>query len=221
MNYPFWDIPIGYGLLMAAISILHVFISHFAIGGGLYLVITETIARKRNDTATLQYLEGLSKFFVLTTLVLGALTGVGIWFVIGLLSPAATDLLIHNFVWAWAIEWTFFVIEIAAALFYYYGWKRMSAADHVKIGWIYFVAAWLSPKRQFLGRILKPHLPLIHVLQDRSVYPAGRCLRLHGSHPSPGRSTPFAPSALQQYLGAGRTGGHGTDLLLVLESHPG
>lgn len=144
MNYPFWDQPIGYGILMAAIAVFHVFISHFAIGGGLYLVISEKRARAKNDQPQLAYLEGLSKFFALTTLVAGALTGVGIWFVIGLLSPQATDLLIHNFVWGWAIEWTFFVVEIAAALIYYYGWRRMSPANHLKIGWIYFGAAWLS-----------------------------------------------------------------------------
>ncbi|MBD3404248.1 hypothetical protein GF420_15265 [candidate division GN15 bacterium] len=144
MNYPFWDQPIGYGVLMAAISVLHVFLAHFAIGGGLYLVIAEISARKKNDRAMLDYLRSLSKFFVLATLVLGALTGVGIWFVIGLLSPAATDLLIHTFVWGWATEWTFFAIEIAAAIIYYYGFKTMSASNHIKIGWVYFVSAWLS-----------------------------------------------------------------------------
>ncbi|MCB2231804.1 c-type cytochrome [bacterium] len=144
MDYPFWDQPIGYGLLMAMISILHVFISHFAIGGGLYLVVAETSARKRDDQPMLDYLHGLSRFFVLVTLVLGALTGVGIWFVIGLLSPAGTDLLIHNFVWGWATEWTFFVVEIAAAIIYYYGFRTMTASNHIKVGWIYFVAAWLS-----------------------------------------------------------------------------
>lgn len=144
MDYPFWDIGIGYGFMMALLSILHVFVSHFAIGGGLYLVVSETAARKANDVRRLEYLRGLTKFFVLVTLVLGALTGVGIWFIIGLLNPAATEVLIHNFVWGWATEWTFFVVEICAAIIYYYGWKTMSARTHLAVGWIYFGAAWLS-----------------------------------------------------------------------------
>ena len=41
MIYPFWDVQTGYGVLMAIIAVVHVFISHFAIGGGLYLVVTE------------------------------------------------------------------------------------------------------------------------------------------------------------------------------------
>jgi len=144
MNYPFWDVDIGYGILMATIAVIHVFVSHFAIGGGLYLVVAERAARKVNDTLKLEFLEKLSKFFVLVSVVFGALTGVGIWFIIGLLNPAATEALIHNYVWGWATEWTFFVIEIAAAILYFYGWKRMSGRDHMIIGWIYFAAAWGS-----------------------------------------------------------------------------
>jgi mono/diheme cytochrome c family protein len=144
MKYPFWDLPIGYGMLMAGIGILHVFVSHFAIGGGLYLVLNERSARRAGDSVRLAFLEKLSKFFALTTLVTGALTGVGIWFVIGLLNPAATEVLIHNFVWAWALEWTLFFVEILAAILYYYGWNRMPASDHMTIGWIYFISAWLS-----------------------------------------------------------------------------
>lgn len=144
MNYPFWDVHIGYGIMMAIIAVLHVFISHFAIGGGLYLVVAETIARKKQDGVMLQFLEKLSKFFVMATVVLGALTGVGIWFIIGLLNPAATEVLIHNYVWGWASEWTFFIMEITAAILYFYGWKRMSPKNHLIIGWIYFIAAWMS-----------------------------------------------------------------------------
>ena len=144
MKYPFWDVAIGYGLLMGTIAVLHVFISHFAIGGGLYLVVSEHLARRAGNEARLEYLRRLSKFFVLVTLVAGALTGVGIWFIIGLLNPAATEALIRTFVWGWATEWTFFIVEIAAAILYYYGWERMPARSHLVIGWIYFAAAWLS-----------------------------------------------------------------------------
>ena len=144
MIYPFWDVPIGYGVLMAVIAVVHVFISHFAIGGGLYLVVSEQMARRRNDLPMLAFLQKLAKFFVLATLVAGVLTGVGIWFIIGLLNPLATEALIHNYVWGWATEWTFFVGEIAAALIYYYGWNKMAAKAHITVGWIYFVFAWLS-----------------------------------------------------------------------------
>jgi mono/diheme cytochrome c family protein len=143
MSYPVWDVPSS-GLFIALIAVLHVFISHFAVGGGLFLVVTERKARRAGDDALLAYVRRHSRFFVLLTLVLGAITGVGIWFTIGLVHPQATSSLIQIWVWAWAIEWTFFVTEIAAAMVYYYGWDRLTPARHLAVGWIYFWSAWLS-----------------------------------------------------------------------------
>ena len=143
MNYPVWDVPAP-GLLVAAVAILHVFVSHFAVGGGLYLVLAEKKARREGDQALLAFVRGLSRGFVLLTLVFGALTGVGIWFTIGLVQPQATSALVTTFVWVWAIEWVFFAVEIAAALAYVYGWERLDPRRHVAVGWIYFAASWAS-----------------------------------------------------------------------------
>jgi len=144
MSYPVWEPFISNSILIAVVAILHVFVAHFAIGGGLYLVLAETLARKRNDAGHLAYIERHSRFFVLITLVFGGVTGVGIWVVIGLIHPVGTGWLINNFVWGWATEWVFFFVEIAAALIYYYGWRRLSASTHLAVGWIYFIAAWCS-----------------------------------------------------------------------------
>ncbi|MGD8376637.1 MAG: c-type cytochrome [Acidobacteriota bacterium] len=143
MNYPIWELPAA-GLLIALVAIVHVLVSHFAVGGGLFLVVTERKARREGDATLLAWLQRHTRFFVLLTLVFGALTGVGIWFTIALVNPSATSSLINTFVWGWAIEWTFFVIEIAAAMVYYYGWQRMSPRTHEQVGWIYFGAAWAS-----------------------------------------------------------------------------
>jgi mono/diheme cytochrome c family protein len=144
MNLPVWDLPFAHGLLIAIVAGLHVFVSHFAIGGGLYLVVMEMLARRRGDEPMLATLQGHSKFFMLLTLVFGAISGVGIWFTVSLINPASLSALIRAFVWGWAIEWTFFVAEIAAAMVYVYGWKRLSPGKHVAVGWIYFVNAWFS-----------------------------------------------------------------------------
>ncbi len=145
MNYPIWDVPmLGGGMLIGIIAIVHVFVSHFAIGGGLYLVLTEMKARRSNDAAMLEFAKKHSTFFILVVLVFGAVTGVGIWWTIALVNPTATSTLIHVFVWAWAIEWVFFLVELTAAIIYYYGWDRMDPATHLKVGWIYVVSAWMS-----------------------------------------------------------------------------
>jgi hypothetical protein len=145
MNFPVWDVPLlGGGLLIATIAILHVYVAHFAVGGGLFLVWTEARALRAGDEGLRRYVRAHSSFFVLLVLVFGAVSGVGIWWTIALVSPSATSTLIHSFVWAWAIEWVFFFVEIAAAFVYYYGWDRLDRRSHLAVGWIYFVAAWLS-----------------------------------------------------------------------------
>ena len=75
------------------------------------------------------------------TLVFGAISGVGIWFVVGLASPDGIFQLIRTFVWAWAAEWCFFLIELSAAIVYYKTWRRLSANDHMRVGWLYAIAS--------------------------------------------------------------------------------
>ena len=145
MNYPVWYLPqLGGGLLIAIIAILHVVISHLAVGGGLFLVLTERKAIKTNNSALLEYVKKHTWFFLLLTMVFGGMSGVGIWFIIALVHPAATSSLIHTFVFGWAIEWVFFIGEIVALLIYHYRFGKMDSKSHMILGWLYFIFAWLS-----------------------------------------------------------------------------
>jgi hypothetical protein len=145
MNYPVWALStFGGGFLVALIATVHVFIAHFAVGGGLFLVVTETKARREKDEGMLGYVKSHTKFFILVTMVLGGLTGIGIWLVISVLNPGATSFMIHTFVFAWATEWVCFVVEILSLLVYYYTFEKMNSRDHLRVGWIYFIFAWLS-----------------------------------------------------------------------------
>lgn len=145
MNYPVWFLPeTGGGFFIALISILHVFVSHFAVGGGLYLIYAEKKGLKEKSQPILDFTKKHARFFLLVTMVFGSISGVGIWFIIALVNPAATSLLIHNFVFGWAAEWVFFTVEIAAAFTYYYMFGRMDSTTHLKVGWLYFAAAWMS-----------------------------------------------------------------------------
>src|SRR6266702_1176912 len=142
MNYPFWDIPhLGSGWVIGLIAIFHVMISQFAVGGGLYLPLAERKAMRMADkevgAAWLSQLVNHSKFFLILTGVFGTVSGVGIWFSIGLTHPEATSTLIHNFVFGWAIEWVFFLIELSAAVVYYYTWDRVPEKLHLAVGWLY------------------------------------------------------------------------------------
>jgi cytochrome bd ubiquinol oxidase subunit I len=142
MNFPFWDVPyIGSSWVIGMIAIFHVMISQFAVGGGLYLVMAEEKARRGGQEDWLPVLQQFSKFFLILTGVFGVVSGVGIWFAIGLVHPEATSTLIHNFVFGWAIEWVFFLIELTAAAVYYYTWDRVPAKLHLQVGWLYAAAS--------------------------------------------------------------------------------
>lgn len=145
MNYPVWYLPsFGGGLLIAIIAIVHVFVSHFAVGGGFYLVMAERKGLRENNPGILEFTRKHAKVFMLVTMVFGGLTGVGIWFIIALIQPAAVSSLIHVFVYGWAAEWVWFLVEIVALLIYYYTFGKMDSRSHQQVGWIYFIAAWLS-----------------------------------------------------------------------------
>jgi cytochrome bd-type quinol oxidase subunit 1 len=145
MHYPFWYVPfLTSPMLIAIIAILHVLVSHYAVGGGFFLAVETQHAYRTRNEAYLQYLRQHAWFFVLITVVYGAITGVGIWWTIGLASPLATETLIHTFVFGWAMEYVVFVLEIASAYIFLYYWGRLDQRTHVAIGWIYAISAWIS-----------------------------------------------------------------------------
>lgn len=145
MEYPIWELTtFGGGFFIALVAVFHVFISHFAVGGGLFLPLFEKMAYNKQSDDLLDYVRKHTKFFLLVTMVFGGMTGVGIWFTISVIAPQATSTLIHTFVFGWATEWVCFLAEIAALLIYYYRWDHMKRRDHLIVGWLYFVFAWLS-----------------------------------------------------------------------------
>ncbi len=145
MQFPIWDVPIlGGGMVIAIIATVHVFVAHFAVGAGLFSAWAEWRALKTNDQLMLRFLKDFSQYLILGPFIFGAITGVGIWFSISIVSPDATSALIHQFVWGWATEWVFFFVEIIAGYIYYYTWAKLTPGRHNMIGWIYAIAAFMS-----------------------------------------------------------------------------
>jgi len=146
MNYPVWDVPfLGGGLVVAIIAIIHILISHLAIGGGAFLFVAEFWAKKQsNGNLIREWLHRYTKYFLIYTTIFGAITGVGIWFSIQLANPEATSLLIHQFVFVWATEWVMFLGELTVLYLYFYGWGKNSQNMQILLAGAYFVIAWFS-----------------------------------------------------------------------------
>jgi hypothetical protein len=102
--------------------VLHVLVSHYAVGGGFFLAMETGYAYRNRDRDYLAYLRRHARFFILVTVVYGAITGVGIWWTVGLASPLSTGVLIRTFVFGWAVEYVAFLVEIVAAFVFFYGW---------------------------------------------------------------------------------------------------
>lgn len=145
MHYPDWYVPfLTSPMIIALVAVLHVLVSHYAVGGGLFLAVETGHAYRTGNRDYLAYLKDHAWFFILVTVVYGAVTGVGIWWTIGLASPLATETLIHTFVFGWGMEYVFFLVEIVAAFIFFYYWGRLEPRVHELMGWIYAASAWLS-----------------------------------------------------------------------------
>jgi len=145
MNYPVWELlGLGGGTLIALISVTHVYVAHLAVGGGLFIWLTDLKGYKENNALIHEFVRKHTWFFLLLTMVFGGVSGVGIWFIIALTSPAATSTLIHYFVFGWAIEWVFFLGEIVALLLYHYKFTDLKRKSRLTLAFFYFLFAWLS-----------------------------------------------------------------------------
>ncbi len=145
VRYPWWYVPfVTAPMLIAAVAVVHVLIAHYAVGGGLFLAVETAYAYRRSDTAYLAYLRRHARFFMLLTVVFGAVTGIGIWWTMALASPLATELLIRIFVFVWATEWVAFAVELVSVFLFVYGFGRLPARLHVRLAVIYAAAAWVS-----------------------------------------------------------------------------
>ena len=143
--YPLFEIPVvGGPILIAAIATFHIIPSHVATGAFWITYFIERKALREDRPELLEFLKKLSLSILVFCFVAGSLTGVGIWFAATVLSPRAISGLIHTYVWGWAAEWVFFIIEIVAIYVYYYTFDKIKPHVHLRIGLVYAVAAWFS-----------------------------------------------------------------------------
>jgi cytochrome bd-type quinol oxidase subunit 1 len=136
--------PIMPGLVMAAVAILHVFLAQFAVGGGILLCYFQWLAMTGRNSHAHHFVVGYFKVIVLVSFVLGALTGVGIWFTAIQVSAATIGAMVDTFHWLWATEWTFFCLEIVAGYLFYRYHNRLSDRAGLTLLIVYSIAAWAS-----------------------------------------------------------------------------
>lgn len=143
--YPVWEVPfLTSGLILGLLAVFHILPSHLSTGAMWFNVFVETKAYRENRPELLDFLKKYALVILIFAYVFGSLSGVGIWFSATVASPRGISGLIHNYVWGWATEWVFFIIEVTGIFVYFYTFGKVDRSTHLKIGWIFAIGSWIT-----------------------------------------------------------------------------
>ena len=115
-----------------------------AIGGGMLLCYFEWLRRTGRSRNAGRFINGYFQALVLVSFVLGALTGVAMWFTSIQVSPRTIGVLVDEFHWIWATEWTFFCAQVVSGYTFLRYKDRLSGRGRMLLLVFYSVAAWFS-----------------------------------------------------------------------------
>ncbi|MHB8908042.1 MAG: hypothetical protein ACYDAA_04100 [Syntrophales bacterium] len=140
--YPLWIVPdLTSGMVVAIIATFHMLPSHLSTSAMWFNVYLETKANRENRPELLEFIKKYSLFLLIFSYVFGSLSGIGIWYAATVANPRGISGLIHNYVWGWATEWVFFIVEVTGIFTYYYTFGKVDKRTHLKIGWIFAIGA--------------------------------------------------------------------------------
>ncbi|WP_306350736.1 c-type cytochrome [Flavobacterium sp. '19STA2R22 D10 B1'] len=157
MDFPMFHLDwLNNRMLIAGIATLHVIINHgLAVGFIPFITWLEqkgVSQSGKNQITDLEWDTMVYKMmkvgFIITTTI-GALTGVGIWFSVSLVSPSSIGSLIRVFYWAWFTEWLVFVTEVILIMIYFLTWKNSNTSlnaklRHIRFGWFLSLFSWIT-----------------------------------------------------------------------------
>jgi cytochrome d ubiquinol oxidase subunit I len=145
--YPVQDYgPVMKGLVIGGLGIFHVFLAQFAIGGGMLMCYFQWLSQSGRDPlgVTRKFIDDYFKYLVLISFAMGALTGVGMWFTSIQISPRTIGLMVDEFHWLWATEWTFFCLEVVAGYAFFRHGRWLPDRMRFRLLLAYTAAAWFS-----------------------------------------------------------------------------
>ncbi|BBL76876.1 hypothetical protein [Methylomagnum ishizawai] len=143
--YPTWYEPtLGSGWVLGVIAVIHVLASHTSVGAALVTTWLATVAVRRDRPELLEYVRRYGVFLLVFSYVLGSITGPGIWFSATVASPRGLGALIHAYVWYWATEWVFFVVEVVGIYLMVYLAGRVDRRSYLRVAWIFGLASWAT-----------------------------------------------------------------------------
>ncbi|WP_296696738.1 cytochrome c [Thiocapsa sp. UBA6158] len=143
--YPTWFEPgVGSGWIVGLIATVHVLFSHTAVGAAIFFAFLASYAHRNERPDLLEFIRRYGLFLLVFSYVLGSITGPGIWYSTTVASPRGISALIHNFVWMWATEWVFFVIEVVGVYMLVYLASRVDRQTHLRLSIIFGLTSYTT-----------------------------------------------------------------------------
>lgn len=143
--FPTWYEPgVGSGWVVGIMSTIHVLFSHTSVGAAIFFMVLATIAYRRNQPELLDFVKRYGLFLLVFSYILGSITGPGIWFSTTVASPRGIGALIHTFVWKWATEWVFFMIEVVGVYAVVYLVGKIDQRTHLRITVLLGIASYAT-----------------------------------------------------------------------------
>ncbi|HQS03782.1 MAG: cytochrome C [Halothiobacillus sp. 24-54-40] len=143
--YPTWYEPgIGSGYVIAIIATIHVLFSHTAVGAALLFTYLAYLGYRDDRPELIDFIKKYGMFLLVFSYILGSITGPGIWYSTTVGSPRGISALIHNFVWKWATEWVFFVIEVVGVYMMVYLVGKVDKATYLRIAITFGLASFAT-----------------------------------------------------------------------------
>jgi hypothetical protein len=140
--YPLFYFPqIGSAWLMGITGAIHIMASHTSVGAALLFAFLAHKAYKEDRPELYDYMRKYGMFLLIFSYVVGSITGPGIWNTATVASPRGISALIHNFVWVWATEWVFFIVEVIGVFVLVYTIGKIDRKTHLKITYMFALAS--------------------------------------------------------------------------------
>jgi hypothetical protein len=114
------------------------------VGAALVFAYLAVVAYRENRPELLDYIKKYGLFLLVFSYVIGSITGPGIWFSTTVASPRGISALIHSFVWKWAAEWVFFVIEVVGVYMVVYMVGKVDQKTHLRMTVIFGLASYTT-----------------------------------------------------------------------------
>lgn len=143
--YPTWFEPgVGSGWIVGLIATIHVLFSHTSVGAAIFFAWLANHAHRHHKPELLEFIRRYGLFLLVFSYVLGSITGPGIWYATTVASPRGISSLIHSFVWMWATEWVFFVIEVVGVYMLVYLAGKIDVKTHTRISLIFGLTSYTT-----------------------------------------------------------------------------